>query len=383
MNRNLREYFKTGENIRGNVVNTTRKANNLKRTTRSATKSIVGNKRGRNNTVNPRSRPVNRTVKYFKRENVPTVSKLNSDSFFTFLREMRDMPVYFINAHACICSHKPTCFDEPFTEYFTIPKNVYLLSFVEAGDYSCVDEGLANWLSYDKRQKTGVADYFLLHSPSDMELNDSIGKSRFSIFSYAKRAAQRRDGGEPIKYPNIIYSFNPDTPDTPPEKNVYGVYRIDLRKMLKSEFTNNNSIISQDSSKQSYFLEDIIYEVFEKTGMNKGIFINGGCMSSCSSKNFMGKHIDDAAKMIEYANNMYTTIRDVVTKEEAKSLYVRIPRNTGYPVMFTYEEPKLTQYMMKEGLYDPAGIKVLEELTHRNDRENLKRFVAEAEKQSQ
>jgi hypothetical protein len=138
-----------------------------------------------------------------------------------------------------------------------------------------------------------------------------VGKTKFSFFSGLQRAASPYDQEEePVLYPNIAFSFNKEG-DLDPTNNDQGVYL--MPKFGK--INNTMSILPQDPKRENWFLEDIVQEVYEKTGTHKGIFLLGGCLSICSLRQKMSD-LNRAAELIHLANVRYTSVRETFTQEE-------------------------------------------------------------------
>ena len=72
----------------------------------------------------------NKTVKVIKKENIH-ISKTNVSRAQAFLESLQDIPMYLIYAHACICPEKGDCYDERKVKQFRIPKDTYLINFVQ------------------------------------------------------------------------------------------------------------------------------------------------------------------------------------------------------------------------------------------------------------
>jgi hypothetical protein len=330
----------------------------------SSTKTLRSGKRPRNNNTKK-----NTLVKFMK---TSSVSKTNIDKAAKFQKEIEKTPIYFINAHACICDVKGPCHGDTPEPLFKIPNNAYLLTFGTATDFCGLTEYQMPILhSY----VSDIRKYLLVHSASNANLASNIGKSRFSFFSDLKRATQSIDG-ESIVYPNMNYSFNNKIDDklTSPDKNPYGVYRLDVPE-LPSPINNTSSIIPQDSKRRNWFLSDIIAEVYKKSRIHKGIFINGGCLSSCTSEP-VGKHMDKAGQIMNYAHTIYPTLRETLTKDEAVALGRSLPTNHGLHKPFTFDNPHEMKEFVNAGLYDPSAVANMDLLYHNENKAIMKGFVA-------
>ena len=322
----------------------------------ASTKTLRNGKRLRNNNTKK-----NNMVKFMK---TTSVSKTNIDKAAKFQKEIEKIPVYFINAHACICSTKGPCHGDTPEPLFKIPDNAYLLTFGTATDFCGLTEYQMPILH---GYVSNIRKYLLVHSASNVNLANNIGKSKFSFFADLKRATQSIDG-ESILYPNMNYSFNNKVNDifTTPDKNPYGVYRLDVPE-LPNPINNTASIIPQDPKRRNWFLSDILMEVYKKTGIHKGIFINGGCLSSCTSEP-VGKHMDKAGQIMAYAHTIYPTLRETLTKEEAVALGRSLPRNYGLHKPFTFDNPDEMKEFVNAGLYDPSAVANMDLLYHNENK---------------
>jgi hypothetical protein len=322
----------------------------------ASTKTLRNGKRLRNNNTKK-----NNMVKFMK---TTSVSKTNIDKAAKFQKEIEKIPIYFINAHACICDVKGPCHGDTPEPLFKIPHNAYILTFGTATDFCGLTEYQMPLLH---GYVSDIRKYLLVHSASNANLASNIGKNKFSFFSDLKRATQSIDG-ESIVYPNMNYSFNNKVDDklTTPDKNPYGVYRLDVPE-LPSPINNTSSIIPQDSKRRNWFLSDIIAEVYKKSRIHKGIFINGGCLSSCTSDP-VGKHMDKAGQVMAYAHTIYPTLRETLTKEEALALGRSIPTNYGLHKPFTFDNPHEMKEFVNAGLYDPNAVANMDLLYHNENK---------------
>lgn len=299
------------------------------------------NAKNRRNTIG-----VNNTVKFMKSK--PVVLRTSYRKATAFQVELEDIPIYFINAHSCICTMKETCMGEEFERYFEIPADTYLLTHGEPGDYSCLTERSIDYLIQNSEDIRG---FLTVHSSSNLRrMNEN---KKYSFFDQMMRAAQNRERGDKIQYPNINYSFNPDEERTPRRLNKYGVYRIDDPSGKLNYFTLNNtlSLIPQDPKRKNWFLSDVIREVYERTGIPKGIFVNGGCLSSCSKLTPTGEHIDKAASLVSLANALFPTFRETLTQEEMEQRNMYVPANEGTNLRFFKIHPEVAKELVESGLY--------------------------------
>jgi hypothetical protein len=335
----------------------------------AATKTLRSGKRLRNNNTKKNVKKPNLSlVKFMK---TTSVSKTNVHEATKFQEEIEKIPIYFINGHACICNIKGPCHGEETEPLFKIPDNAYLLTFGTATDFCGLTEYQMPILH---GYVSDIRKYLLVHSASNVNLANNIGKSKFSFFADLKRAAQNIDNRN-IVYPNMNYSFNNKVDDklTPRDKNPYGVYRLDVPE-LPNPINNTFSIIPQDPKRRNWFLSDIITEVYKKTRVHKGIFINGGCLSSCTSEP-VGKHMDKAGQIMAYAHTIYPTLRETLTKDEALALGRSLPRNYGLHKPFTFDNPDEMKEFVNAGLYDPSAIANMDLLYHEENKAVMKTFV--------
>lgn len=312
-------------------------------------------------------------VKFHRASEKPPISKTNYRSAQKFMQEIDNTPVYFLNGHACICDTTGICYGSKMEPFFPIPENTYLLTFGSPPDFSCISEQNIPLL---RTQLHEFKSFLWLHSASDMLAAPEIGTTKFSLFSDLRRAAQRPDGT--IIYPNINYTFNNDAEvkDRNPKKNPYGVYRLEQIGDPNEPVNNTQSIIPQNDSRPDWYLADIIGEVYARTGIPKGIFINGGCLASCTLTQ-SGPHLDEAAHRMNYAHSIYPTIRETVTDEEISAVNSKRikPRNIGVPLKFTYSNPEEVRKMIEAGLMDPVQAERFKLLYHIDNAPEMKKMA--------
>lgn len=287
----------------------------------------------------------NKTVKFISGK--PVILRTSFRKAAAFRKELEDIPIYFINGHSCLCRLEGPCMGEKVEPFFEIPADTYLLTQGEAGDYSCLTEASIGYLASNSED---IRDFLTVHSSSDMR---NLGENtEYSLFGQMMRAAQNREKGEKLVYPNINFSFNPDQ-GTHLRDNKYGVYRIDAGDGLLTEKTINNrmSLVKHDPKRKNWFLKDVIEEVYTKSGKRKGIFVNGGCLSSCTSKVPSGEHIDKAAMVMSLANMMYPTVRETLTAEEMNEKGMYVPANVGSYSRYFKIHPNVAKELVNAGLY--------------------------------
>ena len=239
-----------------------------------------------------------------------------SNQFLEFQYELEAIPVYFVSAHSCLCAFDNPCYGEKRNLTFEIPKDTYIMSF------SQVNDAFRGTLSTDRAVITNsrsLRQYLYMHDTSDLLDNPEVGSTKFSLFSGVQRATSTAE--EITEYPNVAYTFNHEKEDEP-EKNFSGVYAIDGISSYKGMETLNNSksVVPQELTRKNYFLEDIIQEVYEKTGIQKGIFVCTGCLPICSSSSLKPKNVeatlDKIATIMHIANNRYKTLKPTWTRDE-------------------------------------------------------------------
>lgn len=379
MAENLSKYF-AGEEYSPAIGKTKAKAvpRIIYATRRSET---VGNKRAKAANKANKANSINKRNKSKKAKHIEsiapvfmktvTVSETNFAAADILMKELQRTPLYFINGHACICPLEGPCLGDEVTPFFPIQPNTYLLTFGTPTDFSCLSEKNLNVLL---RNADAMKKFLWLHASSNMAADAAIGVKKFSFFADLRRAAQRgkrpavsagagRAVEEPIVYPNLAYTFNPDkdAADKSPAANPYGVYRLDVHG-LPDELNNTLSILPQDESRKNWFLQDIVDEVYAKTRIRRGIFLNGGCLSSCTKTG--AGHMEEAARIMDYAHAMYPTIRETLTAEEALGAGKELPTNRGTLRPFTYMDPANARSMVQAGLYNAKAVADMNKLYH-------------------
>ena len=277
--------------------------------------------------------------------------------------------MYLIYAHACICPEKGDCYDERKVKQFRIPKDTYLINFVQPGDFFCGD-------SDDILQhKESLRSFLAVHSESDIQACKKVGKTAFSFFSGLTRATSSQTSKEPVLYPNINFIMNEhiggkqDKPLVKPEKNDNGVYAIDDMP-TNTVLNNTKSLMKQSKTRQNWFLKDIIHEVYQQTGIQKGIFLLGGCLDVCHEDQ-TSHELDKAAEVIHLANTLYPTLRETFTKEELRDCPIDF--GTQYPISAV--TPLEAKHMAKLGITDPTVYKKLDMLYHPDNVKTFKKII--------
>lgn len=339
----MSSYFSKSEEIPDGVV------------MRSTAPTRSGKRTYKQNTTNYSA--LNKTVKVIKRENV-TVTKFNVKRAKQFKKSLDETPMYLISAHSCICPSTGECFGEKKPFSFAIPPDTYIASLVQVGDFFCGDQ------SDILLHKDHIRTFMSLTSESDVYMMSGVGTSTFSFFSGIMRATSLKD--EPVLYPNINFTVNEHigkdkTKLKKPEDNDNGVYAID--KLDKSTTLNNTlSIIPQGLKRDNLFLQDIITEVYTKTGISKGIFILAGCLETCKATK---QDMDSAAGLIHLANVKYP-YEKTFTSEQFRKAYgnSKLALNMGVFNPITSIAPREIREMAKADLTDPRIYKELPKLYH-------------------
>jgi len=244
--------------------------------------------------------------------------------------KLTKIPMYVISTHSAICKSYATC-GTPISRkekgfpVFKIPKNTFIISMATAGE-TCrfgnfgllarkVDE-IQKWLI--TTDKTDAISYF----PGD----SYVGLS--SLY----RATD-------TLYPNVSCTFQSE-PGVPNDLGVFDLHKT-------KDFVHRNSIIQQSDksphpeeptgSRQSWYLDELIQKVYEKTGIAKGVFIFAGCMSELHSTNLdSAESLDFAEQLIRTADLTYTSrvptvdVNLVSKPLRPINLYMR-PLNSEHP----------------------------------------------------
>jgi hypothetical protein len=297
---------------------------------------------------------------------------------------LHNTPVYLISGHACIAAEigdtgTARYGGEEFPFSFTVPRNTFILSFSEPGSATCLNKSAENFI---QSQVELIRQLFYLHGPDEF-----LDHSAESIFSRTMRATG--SPGERIRFPNIIYTFEPPHRGWSRAMNDFGVFDISDYKTIKRT-SNPDSLIAQfdhdlpadNINKTNWTLDDIIKRVYHVTGTDRGIFLNLGCLTPCRKDS---SSIDKAAGLMRYADIMYRSIIPVVGRRNMDRLRAETLMNhTNKPGMIlgaiSMEE---FRHMLESGLYDPAAFEdymiEFHQSEHNMVREIIKEFVAKAE----
>ena len=188
-----------------------------------------------------------------------------------------------------------------------------------------------------------------VHSTSDIKSSKKTRKRTYSLFAHVHRAAPTS------LYPNISYTLNNVDRERPTRRayNEYGVYRLDILEPEKALIlTNKDSLVSQDIDREDFYLDDIIKEVYEKTGVNKGIFINLGCLTPFRGP-ATAKYMEDMERIYEEANTMYNTLVPTLTAEEVIETLGEdaLPKDIRIDQPLTKTVPEIFEKMVNTNLY--------------------------------
>ena len=284
------------------------------------------------------------------------------------IRDVMTTPVYVINAHSCILNpHYAKKNDIQL--YFKIPKHTTIVSFGSPGDFVCSDNETVRVLH---ERLDDIRKFMYVHSDSDVldVPNQRKRKCDRSLFGSMKRAA---DG---TLYPNISFDLNNIDKDRPTrrEYNQYGIYRLDTLTDVKG-LNNTDSLVAHDLSRENFTLEDLIQEVYEKTGLHKGIFISLGCLSPYQGK-ATTKFIEKAEHIYETANILYNTVKPTMTKEEIIKRFgsSALPIDILIDYTIAYWSPAVVEKMIKDNLLSTKAC--LEyNVVHVDDIKELKRCL--------
>ena len=278
------------------------------------------------------------------------------------------LPVFFINAHSCLCPSKGKCFERDFKPITDLPKDTFVVSIAQSGDFSCVtEEQFCNNIDNIRR-------YLYHHSESDIEYANQIGKTSFSILSGLRRAVG------PIEYPNINYTLNDwITVDgskrlKPRSENEYGVY--EMTSMIGCDLKNTKSILPQDAKRKDWSLEDIIKEVYKIKKIRSAIFISGGCLTACPTpKKAMSNNISKYGRLIDIANAAYTTSIETLIKEELDQLHLIRAQNEGFGRPTTFLGMPEMAKMLKNGLYSPDELSSMRLTIHDDNIKEVEKLM--------
>lgn len=290
------------------------------------------------------------------------------------------LPIFIINAHACVCQSAGRCFGKDIPSQFAIPTGTYILGFAQAGESACLGD---EWIVGHRDE---IPRFMMVHSESDVE-RSRVGKTRFGFFTGVRRATGGvLPDGSTVMYPNINYTFN-EWDDkhkalVPPSKNPHGVYEFD-RFVAESPMINNtHSLIKQDKSREDWPLEDIIQEVYRVKGISSAIFLSAGCFVLCPDGSgapinpaTVSAELQKAGVLVDQANAVYTTLVDTFTREELEAIPgFELPVDYGVPLLTAFPEPYMIKENVRLGLLNKE-VAANRRLVHANNLKEMQRFV--------
>jgi len=258
---------------------------------------------------------------------------------------MNTIPVYAISAHSCLVT--PHYAKQTNSKnIMTVPKDTYIVSFGSPGDYSLTDNETVQTICENLQN---LRKFMNVHSTSDIKPLKKTRKRTYSLFAHVHRAAPTS------LYPNISYTLNNVDRERPTRRayNEYGVYRIDTLEPEKALLLKNkDSIVSQDIEREDFYLDDIIQEVYEKTGVHQGIFINLGCLTPFRGP-ATAAYMETLERIYEEANTMYNTVVPTLTAEEVLETMGEdaLPKDVRLDQPITNTVPEIFEKMVNTNLY--------------------------------
>jgi len=310
------------------------------------------------------------------------VSKTNPDTMLRLINTIHALPIYLISAHSCISKQvkgQPTMAEYGAIQFpfaFTIPERTFIISFSEPGSATCSDRTTEEFI---QTQSELIRQFLYLHGADEFE-----DHREGSIFARATRAT----GGtlaNPIEFPNINYTFEPDTEGVSRDMNTYGVFDISNPANAKEPKTNLQSIIAQfdptlpadTTNKTDWPLGEIIQRVYQVTGRREGIFLNMGCHTACKGAE---KSLDIAANIMRYADIMYRNIIPIISAKNIRKQQGVVFKNHThlYGHRLNTMEPSTFKALLDQGLYHPRQFldsKILYREFHPLDDEEIKKIA--------
>jgi hypothetical protein len=168
----------------------------------------------------------------------------------------------------------------------------------------------------------------------------------------------------------------------PPTYNPHGIYKASYAAPELSygkRLDNRLAYIPQDKSHADIYLKDIIELVYAKSGSRRGVFILGGCLETCM-KGQDREDLNVSARKMEYANNMYNTIKKTFVKEDLQRLNLErfIPGDNGLDldVPFSTISVEEIQEMKNAGLTTAQAYAELPLLLHHTNVSNIEKLAA-------
>jgi len=258
---------------------------------------------------------------------------------------MDTIPVYAISAHSCLVT--PHYAKQTNSKNsMIVPKDTYIVSFGSPGDYSLTDNETLQTIC---ENLSNLRKFMNVHSTSDIKSLKKTRKRTYSLFAHVHRAAPS------TTYPNISYTLNNVDKERPTRKayNEYGVYRLDtLEPENALILKNKDSLIPQDIDREDFYLEDLIQEVYKKTGIHRGIFINLGCLTPFRGP-ATAAYMETLERIYEEANTMYNTLVPTLTAEEILETLGEdaLPKDVRLDAALTKTVPEIFEKMVNINLY--------------------------------
>jgi len=258
---------------------------------------------------------------------------------------MDTFPIYAISAHSCLVTpHYAKHSSSKHT--ITVPKDTYIVSFSSPGDYTLSDNETLQTIC---ENLSNLRKFMNVHSTSDIKPSKKTKKRTYSLFSNVHRAAPTS------LYPNINYTMNNVDRERPTRRayNEYGVYRLDTLEPENAPLLKNKvSLVPQDIDREDFYLDDIIQEVYEKTGIHNGIFINLGCLTPFRGP-ATSKYMEDMERIFDEANTMYNTLVPTLTAEEIIETLGEdaLPKDVRLDQPLTKTVPEIFEKMVNTNLY--------------------------------
>ena len=191
------------------------------------------------------------------------------EAVLTFRRQLDTVPVYAIVCHSAICNSYKDCDStrtgEPF---FDMPDRTFLFNLTSGGEFCTPSSGF-----YDSLNAVSIRNYVIAEN-----MQDSVRTYANPLLSTAMRAASGQ------RYPNLNCTFVEDEG----VRDELGIYEIGGEKIVLDK-------------SRTWFLDEIILEVYRISGKPEGIFIFSGCSNNYEHETFL--------KSIGPTNNAIEIIR--------------------------------------------------------------------------
>lgn len=191
------------------------------------------------------------------------------EAVLSFRRQLDTVPVYAIVCHSAICNSYKDCDStrtgEPF---FDMPDRTFLFNLTSGGEFCTPSSGF-----YDSLNAISIRNYIIAEN-----MQDSVRTYANPLLSTAMRAASGQ------RYPNLNCTFVEDEG----VHDELGIYEIGGEKIVLDK-------------SRTWFLDEIILEVYRISGKPEGIFIFSGCSNNYEHETFL--------KSIGPTNNAIEIIR--------------------------------------------------------------------------